>query len=334
LNHQSHQGKSQILCTIIIPVYNGVAEFVQAAIASAASCLDFANLVVVDSGSKVPVSDDWMPRHENAVLIRCEDNLGLFGNWNRAISSCKTDLLLMLCADDLVISSALEKMVRLMTLDQSVVLTSSRGETIDSQGLHMGHIGDFFEPGVYLRESAAKCLIEYFAKVNLNPFNYPSGILMRLSAFKKVGMFDTNLRHVGDLDCYFRMLGIGSLALIGEVGAKVRIHEEQTGRILGVDAVGLRELDLVVNKMPFLDDNQKRTLCRWVKGHAVIGAVSYLKQGNVEAFRVYMRRAFDTGLFRALWSGVKIVFWKIAVKRPFGRRYWASLMRKSLKVHV
>ncbi|MCX6124980.1 MAG: glycosyltransferase family 2 protein, partial [Proteobacteria bacterium] len=220
-----------LICSIVIPVFNGDEPLVRAAIDSAAACLDLGyELIVVDSGSTQPVKQEWLPSNPRARLVVFADNLGLFANWNRALRLSQGQFVWALCADDRVVPETLWACVKLMKADDSISLVSTYGTLRNLKDETLGSIAHSFGPGVYSGVAAGKLFLEFYGKTWINPFNYPSGVMMRKSSLEAAGYFDKSMRHIGDIDLYFRMLGCGNLVILDRIGCFVTIHEGQTGQ--------------------------------------------------------------------------------------------------------
>jgi glycosyltransferase involved in cell wall biosynthesis len=323
---------AHLICTIVMPVFNGNKNLVRAATASAVECLDEGiELLVVDSGSSRPVENDWMPDHPQARLVLFEENLGLFANWNRAMNLCNGEFVWALCADDRIVPETFKKCVTIMRDNPQIALVSTIGQlqTIGQQNI--GVIGHRFAAGIYNGPAAGKVLMNFYTKTVINPFNYPSGILMRRTVMEKTGGFDVAVKHVGDLDLYFRMLAHGDLCILGEAGSIVTIHEAQTGKTLAHTPLGLIELQNMVKKLSYLPPQEREQECARLRGVLWLWAIKFLAQGNFLSAKNYLAFSLKNNPMIGVFSLVQIIFWKIFIMFPVGRHHWQSRLDQTQK---
>ena len=113
INQATHLGKnitvqntSKPRVTVIIPCYNQehyLTEAVESCIAQTVDCA----IIIVDDGSKIPVTNKWVDR---VHLIR-QDNMGLSAARNTGIRNCETEYFLPLDADDIIDKDFIKKTI-------------------------------------------------------------------------------------------------------------------------------------------------------------------------------------------------------------------------------
>jgi len=187
--------------SVCIPTYNGE-QFIGQAIESVLSQTfsDF-ELVIVDDAS----SDGTIARIEQFTdprirLIRNEKNLGLAGNWNKAVESCAAPLVKLLCHDDVLYENCLAEQTKAISTD-GVGLASARRDVIDTIDR------------VVLRSRGAKPgrfsgseMIRRIVRSGTNPLGEPAAVMFRAELFRKVGGFHGDRPYMIDVDFYCRAL--------------------------------------------------------------------------------------------------------------------------------
>ncbi|TMQ68383.1 MAG: glycosyltransferase family 2 protein, partial [Candidatus Eisenbacteria bacterium] len=166
--------------TIAIPVFEReelVRKALESALRQPAADLE---ILVVDNAS---TDRTWEVlnsyRDPRLRLVRNERNLGLFGNFNRCIFLARGRYVTTLCSDDMLLDGFLEPARKLLDVDPEVGMVSSRGRAVDPRRGTTFPLGGNLPAGIYAREDAIAAALWAFSTFYVNPFNYPSGILMR-----------------------------------------------------------------------------------------------------------------------------------------------------------
>ena len=204
--------------SVCIPTYNGE-RFISQAIESvlAQTFRDF-ELVVVDDAS----TDETLQRvstfsDPRIRVIRNDRNLGLAGNWNKAVESCTAPIVKLLCHDDLLYPESLRLQLAAMA-DPNVALVSARRRVINESGK------------VIIRSRGAKAgrlpgqqMIRNIVRSGTNPLGEPSAVLFRRAMHKQVGGFLGDRPYMIDVDFYCRLLELGDSVALPEVLCAFRI---------------------------------------------------------------------------------------------------------------
>lgn len=215
------------LVSICLPTYN-YAHYLPESISS---CLnqtyEHIELIITDDASTdnsrevINSFDD--PR------IRFEENperLGLVGNWNKALTYVRGDIVKFIFADDYPAEGAVEKFVEAFE-DPSVDLVFSSCRQIEAEGKYLYTHQPYPEtrhlPG---RAEAKRCLLQG------NYIGSPSSAAVRASALKRVGDFNELLRFHADQEMWIRVLLNGDGYFLAEPLVSVRIHEGSETRRL------------------------------------------------------------------------------------------------------
>ena len=213
------------ICTIAIPVYNRY-DIVPRALDSVLSQeVEDIEILVVDNCS---TDRTWevLQRYRDRRLriIRNQSNVGLFGNFNRCLSLAKGKYLRILCSDDRLIKNCLVSEIKYMEeyTKASVLTTRSLHVNQFNKPLLIG--AGHLKPGIYEGKKMICNALWIQAYYGDNPFNFPSGILMRRDVVVKCGYFDENLKSVADMDYWLRLLEHGDLIASPDIGCEIIEH--------------------------------------------------------------------------------------------------------------
>lgn len=212
--------------SVCIPVYNR-AEFVVAAIESALQ-QDYAPLeiLVVDNCS---TDDTWNTiqalKEPRLKCFRNSQNIGMFGNFNRCLELATGEHLRFLCSDDLLLPGTLAREAQVMQENPNVTLVSTNCCHIHPRGHFLRASKSVVPPGVYSGQETIWLTAWCFANYGFNPFNFPSGLLLRRSSALKAGQFDDSLNGLADVDFWLRMLEHGDACFLDHSGCAVVEHD-------------------------------------------------------------------------------------------------------------
>ena len=208
--------------SVCIPVYNGE-RFLASAVASVlAQTFEDYELIVVDNASSdatvavVRSFDD--PRLR---LVEADEHVPAADNWNRASALCRGRYVKLLCADDALAPTCLERQVEALERHPAASMAASLRDIVDDGGRPLlrarGLAGmDGFVAGP---EAMARSV-----RSGTNGFGEPASVLMRGEALRAAGPWTAALPYMIDLDLYFRLLARGGLVAIQESLAIFRVH--------------------------------------------------------------------------------------------------------------
>lgn len=180
------------------------------------------------------VSDDRSPDNTAAaartaagcdprVRVMVNDvGLGLVGNWNAVVAAARGRYVKILCSDDTLMPSCLERQVRALESNPAAVMSCSRRHIIDAEGRVLladrGLQG--LRPGFVDGPAAVRAMV----RVGTTPFGEPSTVLFRRDALTAIGPFDDRFASLLDCDVYARLLRRGGVAVVAETLATFRVH--------------------------------------------------------------------------------------------------------------
>ena len=191
--------------SVCIPTYNAARHIRQ----TVRSVLDqtFADfeLVICDDAS----TDDTLKilqefQDPRIRILPSPTNTGLAPNWNRSVRECRAPYIKLLCQDDLIYPTCLEKQFAILSspVHADIALVSARRDIIDDTGR------------VRARGSAAwptgrvdgPLAIRRIVRSGTNPLGEPAAAMFRAEAFHRVGGFRDDLPYMIDVDFWCRVL--------------------------------------------------------------------------------------------------------------------------------
>ena len=241
--------------TIILPVY-GRAELLLEALESVAQQKNKNwNLIVADDGSESVTQSliaSWISgqRGHDIQWIKREKNLGLFANLNKAIDESKTDWVLILCSDDLLLPNAIDTLTGLRKEWPEAGLVLSTFKCIDESGTRrledhaMHHDKISLKTGLIEQDYFYRSLMKH-GSVNGNI----TGMAIHKTLWEQAGGFREEWRHAADWEWLIRAGGSGQILLNRKEIASVRTHGLQLSNANRKSGHELLEVSAVVQKL-------------------------------------------------------------------------------------
>jgi len=209
--------------SICIPTYNYgqfIAETIESVLAQ--TYADY-ELIVVDNCS----SDDtrsivaaYVAKDERIRYFCNESNLGMVGNWNRCLTYVRGEYVKILCSDDLLAPSCIERSMEFFDKHPSVSLVTCIRQIVDKELKPMTVVAYAESSGI---ERGSDVIRRCFFEGNL--IGEPTAVMFRRK--DAVRGFDSRFKQLIDLEMWLHLLEKGDLAFIAEVLCSFRQHEEQ-----------------------------------------------------------------------------------------------------------
>jgi glycosyltransferase involved in cell wall biosynthesis len=227
--------------SIVVPSYNNGA-FIEATMESilAQTYTDF-ELVVADHSS---TDDSWerlqrFTSDPRVRLLQTPAGGGAPANWERVTKEATGELVKLVCGDDLIYPTCLERQVEAMDSGEGIVMVASKRDLIDAHAnvivRSRGLAG--LRGRVSGRAAARRTVV-----AGANIFGEPACVLMRRSALEAAGGWDDSHPYVIDEASYVNVLMQGDFYGIAEALAgfrlsagqwSVHLAEEQSNQVLG-----------------------------------------------------------------------------------------------------
>ena len=208
--------------SISVPTYN-YGRFLRQCIESV-QLQTFANweLIVCDDCSEDETREVALECVKGDARIRYVRNkvrLGMVPNLKRAAELARGRYIKMLCSDDWLTPTCLERMVDLMEAHPSVVLATTAETRTDESGLAIGQDFLFGEPVSII---PGQKMIDRM--VCGEGFGGNSSFMIRADAYREVGGYDSGRLYLGDYDLAARLCRIGDYCHTDEPLFYGRMH--------------------------------------------------------------------------------------------------------------
>jgi len=210
---------------------------------------------------------------------RNDRNLGMVGNWNRAVRAGSGELGMCVSQDDELAPGMLAAYVAELA-DPGVALVSSAEDFIDDDGrplprrLHVGHRHHVFvERDRYVLDHTE--LVRLSLR-NGQSFGEPSAVMFRRSVFDAVDGYDASFEHAADVDFNLRASAYGRAVYLRHPYLRRRWHAGGLTRAnLGSGAVARDRLRLYerYRDTPGLTEHDRAEARVALASHSVYDAV-------------------------------------------------------------
>ena len=232
--------KSTPLVSVCIPTYNGekfIAEAVQSVLAQTYPNLE---IILSDDNSTdrtIEIAKSLQQSSSCKFSILEHSQYGLAQNWNFCISQAQGKYIKFLFQDDLLVPTAIEKMVALGEQDAEIglifsprVLFTETGNSDDADLLVNHEAKAVHKAWSNLKSIQSGLDLLQDSNILNNPINKvgePSTVLIRKEVFDAVGVFNPDFCQLVDLEMWLRIMSQYKVGYIDRVLSKFRIHAQQ-----------------------------------------------------------------------------------------------------------
>lgn len=303
----------QFTVSAIIPVHNG-ARHVSLAFASVlAQTMRPAEVLFVDDGSADDSAAELLAIESSSpipVTIVTQENMGQSASRNAAAAAATGDLLAFLDQDDLWHPEHLARLVESFEGRPELGLAYSDFDEIDQDG-------NLVTRRFMATHTLSHPKFSAVAYIKEDTMILPTASVVRASAFRAVGGFDTQLQGYEDDDLWFRLFRAGwESDFLPESLARFRVHGTSSSRAASFRESRMRFFRKVAALMPD-DDNLQRyyvsevlvprlarsslgdyrtaiTLRNWPEAKAIARSINELFAGS----RSHMLRGYERRILR------------------------------------
>lgn len=195
---------------IVIPCYN-YGHFLGACVSSvlAQSVHDLRILIIDDASTdqSARVADELAKTEPRVSHIVHRENRGHIATYNEGIAWASGEYFLLLSADDLLLPGALDRAIRIMDDDPSIVMV--HGQASPWQVGRPQPSTDASAPFAWRRQN----LIDIVCESGRN-YIFTATAIVRTAAQKKAGGYNAALPHTADMEMWLRLACQGSVASV------------------------------------------------------------------------------------------------------------------------
>lgn len=219
--------------SVVIPVHNGMPHLPETIRSVLRQTRVPDQVVVVENGSTDGTAE-WLRSScpDSVVVIVQPALVGPAANWTTAMEHASGDLVKLLCADDLLEPTALERQVEALENHPRAVLAASQRRIIEESGRTLASARGL---GPLRGEIEGRAVVRACAVRGQNLLGEPCSVLFRRVAVTRHLPWDESLPYLIDLDMYSRVLQDGSAVAVRESLARFRLATGSwSSRLAGV----------------------------------------------------------------------------------------------------
>lgn len=217
--------------SVLMPCFNGV-KYILKAIDSvlSQSFRDFELLIFDDQSTDGTFEIVSGLEDSRIKVFRNASNLGLVGNWNKAIEMSSGEYIHFLFQDDILLPGALESEVAALDANPKCSLCFSASCVIDSNGAITMKRRPFKRDMVLKGSDFAR---KTFRTHNI--YGEPSNVMFRRDCWQKVGPFNDSLCYSPDWEYWIRLSLNGDVCYLDSIYSYFRVCNESTTNSLFKD---------------------------------------------------------------------------------------------------
>lgn len=208
-----------ILCSILIPVYNGE-KFLEMTIKSclAQSLIDNIEIIVVDdcsNDSSFEIMQKLASSHPNIIALENDINLGISKTVNKAVSLAKGKFILLLGHDDMLRQNHIEIITN--EFDDETAFVHCNADLINKDNTIFGTGVD---DNLQIKKTKS---IKYY--LTMGNFIHSTGTIIRKKCFDDVGGWDEQYRNYGEWLLWIKLSSVGKVKYSTQIKASYRRHD-------------------------------------------------------------------------------------------------------------
>jgi glycosyltransferase involved in cell wall biosynthesis len=234
--------------SVLVPAYRG-APWIRAAVESALAqtAPDLEVLVVDDASGDATADVARAVRDPRVRVVENPRNLGIIGNWNRAIRLARAPLLKPLFQDDLLDPSCVERLVAALRAAgpdagmsfcrRRVILDDPDDPASRTWWERFADLPSTRYGGVPA-SSPPRALFDPWARERFhgNWIGEPTCVLLRRDALATTGLFHVRMRQIADMDMWGRLAFHFAVGFVDEPLCAFRVHGRSATRRHGESA--------------------------------------------------------------------------------------------------
>ena len=159
-------------------------------------------------------------------------NSGLTANWNRSIDLAQGDYIKLVCGDDILYPTCIEKQVKVLDNDTnfSIALVTSYSHVINSIDKVIFKRKSIFRPGA----NVSKKVIKKCIRIGTNLIGEPMVGMFRSASLNEDIKYDGSNPYMIDLDFWFKLLQKGNLYTIDDYLSAFRVSSGSLSASLNI----------------------------------------------------------------------------------------------------
>ena len=212
---------------ILIPVFNRKALILKAVDSALFQSYENVSVIVSDNYSNDGTWELLKQRtHKKLKVLRNNKNIGLFENFNELIKKSTKDFTVLLCSDDWLEPDFIKKSLEYFTENPESVMVSSHCKTINELS-KIKITANYWPLGKYNFNQVVHGWFITSFKFGVNPFAYPSGMMLRGKTLRNNIFFDESIGSPADIVFFLDIIKHGQVIFTEYLGANIYFHSNQ-----------------------------------------------------------------------------------------------------------
>lgn len=217
--------------SICVPVYE-CERYIGVAIQSVLDQTyeDF-EVVILDNGSRDCTLAEVARFSDSRIrVIENEQNLGVAGNFNRALTEARGPYVKILCADDYIYPDCIARQAQMLDADGDglIALVTCARDVVDAHGTRL-LTRSFGATGRFDGRDAIRKIV----RSGTNPIGEPAAVMFRADRVSCTGTFDEPDGYAIDVGFWVRVLLTGDLYVLDETLCAFRVHDSSWSARVG-----------------------------------------------------------------------------------------------------
>ncbi len=236
-----HPESEAVLVSICIPTFNGERHLEEALSSALDQDYPHIEILLSDDGS-VDATREIVRRvsakHPEKFRILEHERLGMVANWNHLIEKAKGHYIKFLFQDDRLERHCVQEMVRVARRDPKIGLVfSPRNLVVDADFQANAELKQIVKACSDLHKSwtslaaiqdGTSLLADSgLFKAPINKIGEPTTVMLLRAALLELGGFDSELKHLVDIEMWLRVLCHYKVGFVDQVLSSFRLHGDQ-----------------------------------------------------------------------------------------------------------
>jgi glycosyltransferase involved in cell wall biosynthesis len=221
------------IISICIPTYNNE-EYIAKTIRSVfnQTYQDFEIIISDDASTDRTIEIVQSFNDSRIKIFNHEVNEGLSSNWNRSIDLARGDYIKLVCGDDILYPTCIEKQMRILDNDTNlaIALVTSYSHVINSIDNVIFKRKSIFHSG----ENNSKKVMKKCIRMGSNFIGEPMVGMFRRASLHDDLKFDGSNPHMIDLDFWFKLFEKGNLYIINDYLSAFRVSSGSISASLNI----------------------------------------------------------------------------------------------------
>ncbi len=212
--------------SVVVPAYNN-AEYIERTMDSILAQTHTDLQIIVADHASTDSTWELLQRYaadERVTLLKTEAGGGALRNWNRVSQEATEKYLKLVCGDDVIAPTLIERQVAALDGNPSATLSAVSRDIVDAndrpviRNRGLGGMKGLVPGATAIRNTVTS---------GTNLFGEPACVMLRTDILKTVGWWDSSYPYLIDEATYVRVLLEGDLVAIDEPLASFRVSDSQ-----------------------------------------------------------------------------------------------------------